>query len=246
MFGITLGQFVLLAIAAIIIGFGKTGITGASLPAVAMVANVFGGKQSSGIMLTALIIADIPAIYNYRKHGKLEDVFKLIWPAVVGIILGAIIGNYLNDRQFKLLMGITVLVCIALLLYREISKKDLSIPEGKWFPALVGIIAGFTSMVGNAAGPVMSVYLLSLSFDRQRFLGTAAWFFFFINLIKLPFHIFMWGTVSLATLKYTLIMIPFILVGAWIGVYFIKRINEKVFKWLIIIATFISAIRLMV
>lgn len=245
MFGITLGQFILLAVAAIIIGFGKTGITGASLPAVAMVATIFGGKLSSGIMLTALIIADIPAVYHYRKHGKLEDVFKLIWPAVAGIILGAIVGNYLNDRQFKLLMGITVLVCIVLLLYGEISKKDLPVPKNKWFPALVGIIAGFTSMVGNAAGPVMSVYLLSLSFDRQRFLGTAAWFFFFINLIKLPFHVFMWGTVSLTTLKYTITMIPFILIGAWLGVYFIKRINEKVFKWLVIITTFIAALRLM-
>lgn len=244
MFGLTLGQLILLAVAAIIIGFGKTGITGASLPAVAMVANVFGGKLSSGIMLSALIIADIPAVYHYRKHGKLEDVLRLIWPAVAGIILGAVVGNYLNDKQFKLLMGTTVLACIALLLYGEISKKDLPVPKGKWFPAFVGIIAGFTSMVGNAAGPVMSVYLLSLSFDRQRFIGTAAWFFFFINLIKLPFHIFMWETVSLATLKYTFAMIPFILVGAWLGIYFIKKINEKVFKWLVIITTFIAAIRL--
>lgn len=245
MFGLTIEQIIVLAAAAIIISFAKTGITGASLPALTMVASVFGGKLSSGIMLSALIIADIPAIYYYRKHRKLEDIIKLIWPAVLGIILGAIVGDYLNDKQFKLLMGVIVIVCITLLLYGEISRKSLPMPEGKWFPTLVGVIAGFASMVGNAAGPVMIVYLLSLSFERKRFIGTVAWFFFFVNLIKLPFHVFMWKTISLTTLRYTIIMIPFIFIGAWLGVHFVKRINEKVFRWLVIIATFIAAIRLM-
>ncbi|NLA85292.1 MAG: sulfite exporter TauE/SafE family protein [Clostridiales bacterium] len=245
MFGLTWLQFLLLALAAIIIGFGKTGITGATLPAVALVAYIFGGKVSSGIMLSALIIADIPAIYHYGKDGKLKDVFRVLLPAVLGIVLGSIVGNYLDDRQFKNLMAIIVILCVIILIYREFINKDLQVPQSKWFHYIVGIIAGFSSMVGNAAGPVMSVYLLSLSFMRQRFLGTAAWFFFFVNLIKVPLHIFIWGTISLSTLKYTAVMIPFILLGAFIGVAFIKKINEKIVKWLIIIVTIIAAIRLM-
>ena len=92
----------------------------------------------------------------------------------------------------------------------------------------------------------MSVYLLSLSYDRQRFLGTAAWFFFFVNLIKVPFHVFIWETISWETVRYTFLMIPFILLGAMIGVFFIKRINEQVFKKLVIAATIVAALRLMI
>ena len=112
MIGLTALEWILMGISAIIIGFGKTGITGATLPAVAMVAYVFGGKLSSGIMLTTLILADIPALIQYRKHGKLQEVFKLLVPAVAGIVLGAIVGGYLSDKEFKLLMGIAVLLCL--------------------------------------------------------------------------------------------------------------------------------------
>ncbi|HHU79351.1 MAG: sulfite exporter TauE/SafE family protein [Caldicoprobacterales bacterium] len=246
MFGLTNIQLLLLAAAAVIIGFGKTGITGATLPAVAIVAYIFGGKLSSGVMLTALIFADIPALYHYRKHGKLKDVLRLLPPAVAGIILGTVIGSYLNDTYFKFLMGLIVIACAALLLYREASKKELQVPQNRWLHILVGIMAGFSTMVGNAAGPVMSVYLLSLSYDRQRFLGTAAWFFFFVNLIKVPFHVFIWETISWETVRYTFLMIPFILLGAMIGVFFIKRINEQVFKKLVIAATIVAALRLMI
>jgi uncharacterized membrane protein YfcA len=246
MFGLTGAQIFLLISAAIIIGFSKTGITGATLPAVAMVAYSFGGKLSSGIMLTALIAADLPAIYSYGRYGKVKDVMRVLPPAAAGIILGAIIGNYLNDHQFKLLMGLIVVACLALLFYREVAKKTLQVPQSKWFHIAVGVLAGFSSMVGNAAGPIMSVYLLSLSFEKNRFIGTAAWFFFVVNLLKVPFHIFIWETITLETIQYTVLMIPFILIGALLGFAFVKRINEQIFKWLVIAVTVIAAIRLMI
>jgi uncharacterized membrane protein YfcA len=246
MFGLTDFQIFLLIGAAIIIGFSKTGIPGATLPAVAMVAYSFGGKLSSGIMLTALIAADIPAICTYGKYGKFKDVMRVLPPAVAGIILGAVVGNYLNDYQFKLLMGLIVVACLVLLIYREAAKKTLQVPQSKWFHIAVGVLAGFATMVGNAAGPIMSVYLLSLSFEKNRFIGTAAWFFFTVNLLKVPFHIFMWETITLETIKYTGLMIPFILVGALLGVLFVKRINEQIYKRLVIAVTVIAAFRLMI
>jgi len=246
MFGLTHVQILILIGAAIIIGFSKTGITGATLPAVAMVANIFGGKLSSGIMLTALIAADLPAIYNYGKYGRFKDIIKVLPPAVAGIILGAIVGRYLNDDQFKLLMGIIVIASIVILVYREVTNKNLKIPNSKWFHTMVGIVAGFTSMVGNAAGPIMAVYMMSLSFEKNRFIATAAWFFFIVNLIKVPFHIVLWETISWETLKYTGLMIPFILLGALIGIRFVKKIDEKVFKTLVILVTAIAALRLII
>ena len=246
MLGLTVDQMVLLIGAAVIIGFSKTGITGATLPAVAMIAYTFGGKSSSGIMLTMLIAGDLVAIYNYSKYGKLKDVMKVLPPAVIGISLGAIIGNYLNDAQFKLLMGIIVAICLILLIYKELAKKSFKVPQNKYFHTAVGIISGFASMVGNAAGPIFTLYMLSLSFEKNKFIGTSAWFFLIVNIIKVPFHVFLWKTISFDTLKYTGIMLPFILLGALLGIYFVKRINEKHYKILVIIITAIAAVRLMV
>ena len=189
-------SLLLLVAAAILIGFSKTGILGASLPAVAMITYTFDAKVASGFMLTLLIIADIPAVLKYGRFGKPKDMLRLLPPALLGIILGAIVGDWLDEGQFKLLMGLMVLVCLLLILYGQIFKKEIKAPDNKLFHIIIGVLSGFSSMVGNAAGTIFSLYLISMSFDRNKFIGTAAWFFFTVILIKLTFDFFMWGTIS--------------------------------------------------
>lgn len=245
MLDMELTGFVLLICAAVVIGFSKTGITGASLPAVAMIAYSFDGKTASGIMLTMLIAADLPAIFRYGRYSKFTEIVRLLPPAVIGIALGTLVGGFLNDAHFKLLMGIIVLICLLLILYGQIFKKPLKAPDSKVFHFAIGIISGFSSMVGNAAGPIFSVYLLSMSLGKNEFIGTAAWFFFTVNLIKVPFHVFMWNTITPDSLKYTLAVLPFILAGALIGIFLIKRINDKYFRVIVTAMTAIAAINLM-
>ena len=120
----------MLIIAAIIIGFSKTGIQGATIPAVALVAILFGGKASAGIMLPMLMLGDLIAIFQYGKQGKFRDVLKLLPAAVMGIAIGAITGNYLDDKQFKALLGIVVLICLGLSIYRKIVVKPLALAMG--------------------------------------------------------------------------------------------------------------------
>lgn len=239
-------SLLLLVAAAILIGFSKTGILGASLPVVAMITYSFDAKVASGFMLTLLIIADIPAVLKYGRFGKPKDMLRLLPPALLGIILGAIVGDWLDEGQFKLLMGLMVLVCLLLILYGQIFKKEIKAPDNKLFHIIIGVLSGFSSMVGNAAGPIFSLYLISMSFDRNKFIGTAAWFFFTVNLIKLPFHIFMWGTITGTSFKYTLAMVPFILLGAIVGIYLIKRIKEKHFQMAVSFMTALAALYLMI
>jgi uncharacterized membrane protein YfcA len=246
MFGLPWLHNVLLILSAFIIGFAKTGLTGATLPAIAMMAYTFGAKASSGIMLTMLIMGDLMAIYNYRRDGKFKDVMKVLPPAIVGIALGAVIGNYLDDGQFKFLLGIIVIICLVLIVFKELTNKSFEVSQNRLFHIAVGIASGFSSMVGNAAGPLFSIYMLSMSYQKNKFIGTTAWFFFAVNLIKVPFHVFLWGTITFDTIKYTLVMIPVIFLGALLGVNVVKKIKEKHFKIIVIIMTVIAAIRLMV
>lgn len=244
MFGLTTIELVMLVVSALIVGFSKAGIQGATIPAVAMLALIFGGKESSGIMLPMLIMGDLVAIFKYGRQGSLKDILRLMPATVLGIIGGAVIGSHLNDAQFKALMGVIVLICLVLLILRQMKAQAVELPDNKLIHWGVGIVSGFSSMVGNAAGPIFNVYVLAKNLKKANMIGTTAWFFFLMNLLKVPFHVFMWGTITWDTMKYTTFALPFIGLGALGGIWIIKNISEKWYRRLIMLTTAIAAVRL--
>jgi uncharacterized protein len=245
-FSLSAGQWAWLALAAIFIGISKAGIGGASIPVIPIIAAVFGGKQSTGIMLPMLIVADIFALYHYKRLGDWKDIKRLLPSSLGGLVLGAVVGNYISDKQFKVVIAFSVIVCLFLLIYNEKKGDNLKIPKGEWFHALIGAASGFTSMMGNAAGPLFSVYLLARGFKKNNFVGTNAWFFFIINVSKLPIQIFFWHNITFNTAIYAGLMIPALALGVLLGVLLIKKVNEKLFRYIIIGMTAASAIRLLI
>lgn len=236
----------MLLLSATIVGFSKAGIQGATIPAVAMMAIIFGGKESAGIMLPMLMTGDLVAILKYGRQGNVRDVLRLMPATIIGILLGAFVGNAMSDQQFKLMMGVIVLVCLGLLLYRNVRKQSVELPDNRLIHGLTGATSGFSSMVGNASGPIFNVYILAQNLQKTTMIGTTAWFFFLMNLLKVPFHVFLWGTITADTLKYTLLALPFIGLGAFLGIQVIRHISEKWYRRLILAMTAIAAIRLMV
>lgn len=227
MFELDVFEIIMLATSALIVGFSKAGIQGATIPPVAMMALIFGGKNSSGIMLPMVIVGDLIAIFKYGKKGNIADVLKLIPASIVGVVAGAI-----------------VILCIILLIVREYQQEAIVLPDNPLIKGAVGTLSGFSSMIGNAAGPIFNVYILTQQLKKESMIGTVAWFFFLVNLIKLPFHIFLWGTINSDTVKFTVFSIPFIVVGALVGIWLIKRINDVWYRRFIIIVTVLTALRL--
>lgn len=239
-------QLILVLVAAFLIGFSKTGISGVSMISIPILAAVFGGKESTGVVLPILIAADIFAITFYRRHVEWSNIKKVLPWAFVGLALGVLVGNLINDRQFKILISVTVLICLGLLLYLGKKGETIKVPEKAWFYIMTGVVVGFSSMIGNAAGPIFTVYLLALGFRKNDFIGTSAWFFFIINLTKLPLQIFFWHNIHLDNLIFVgLGLIP-IALGAFAGFYFVKKINEKIFRYIVIIMTALACVRLFI
>jgi uncharacterized membrane protein YfcA len=237
-------QWITVIIVAFLVGFSKTGIGGVTMLAIPILAGAFGGKDSTGIMLPMLLVGDLFAIWYYRRSVEWRKVFTPLPWAVIGLALGAVVGNYISDKAFVMLIGIIVLFCLGLLVYTENKGKNFSVPDQAWFYILVGILSGFASMIGNAAGPIFSIYLLALGFKKNNFMGTNAWFFFIINFTKLPLQIFVWHNIGPKSFTMTLSMVPVITIGAILGYFILKKINEKYFRYLIIGMTAIAAIRL--
>ena len=235
-----LTDFALLFASAMLIGLAKAGISGASLMGVSVLAIAFGGKGSTGIMLPILITADIVAVAYYHRHANWFHLLRLFPWVAVGVVLGTLIGDELDDQWFRLVMGGIIIVSLCIMIWQE-RKKKISIPQGGWFVITLGMLSGFTTMVGNLAGSVTSLYLLTMRLPKNEFIGTSAWFFLLVNIFKLPFHFFVWNTISLQTLSIDVMAIPAVLLGAFLGIAIVKQIPEASYRWVIIISTALAS-----
>lgn len=246
LFGYPLGfsDLALIALVAMLIGMAKTGIAGVGMIAVPLLALVFGGKQSTGIMLPLLIIADVFAVTYYNKHADWTHLRKLLPFALIGIIAGTAAGQIIDDQLFRLAMAIIIFISLGIMVWQERTTYS-PVSTSPLFASSTGVAGGFTTMVGNLAGPVMALYLLAMRLPKNQFIGTAAWFFMTVNLIKVPFHVLVWNTITLESLLLNLLFIPAVAAGAFIGIKLVARLPEQIFRLFIIIMTAVAAVAML-
>lgn len=244
---LTFMQLGALAASALIVGFSKTGVQTSGILAVTIMASAFAAKQSVGMLLPMLIIADVVAVIYYRRQVVWKHLIVLIPWVLLGIITGYVFMFFIEDIQLKLVIGLLVLFLVMLQLYRSHSKRSepASGRYAAWFGSVMGILAGFTTMVGNAAGGVMAIYLISKKLPKEQFIGTGAWFFLIVNLIKVPFN-FSLVTITFNTLLMNAAMIPVILAGAWVGIKIVPRLSQVQFQNIVLTLSALGALQLII
>jgi len=239
-FQFTPGEFILFLTVGLLVGMSKTGVHGAGMLSVPLLATIFGGQKSSGIMLPMLVLADVLGVWYYHRHTSWAHL-KILFPwAAVGVVVGTIVGKYIDDRVFKIIMATVIVASVIVMIWMEKKGKE-DVPDNKAFAITSGILGGFTSMVGNLAGTVMAVYLLSMRLPKNAFIGTAAWFFLVTNWFKVPFHVFGWHTINLNIVYLDLLTLPAIVLGAYLGIFIVSKLSEQVYRWFIISMTLIAA-----
>jgi len=241
LFSLTPFEWSLVILCAMFVGMSKTGVMGAGLLVIPILASIFGGKLSTGFLLPMLSVADIFGVRYYNRHAQWSYLVKLFPWTLAGIGLGVWFGDVISDEQFKAAIGIIILVCLALLLWQDQRKAKLKIPDFWWISAITGIVGGFATMIGNAAAPIMAIYLLSMRLPKNDYIGTAAWFFLIINLLKIPLHVFIWHTITWETLTFNATMIPLIAIGAVLGFRLVRIFPERVYRIFLIVSTAVSA-----
>lgn len=234
----------LLALGAAMLGLDKSGLRGVSIIVVPLFASYFGGKTSASIVLPLLITGDICAVIIYRNKVKLSYLKKMLPAAVAGIAAGMFLGNIVPDSTFKLIMACLVLICLILMVVKEFGKRELTLPDTMAAHSISGFAGGLSSMMGNAAGPIMSIYLLSLNLQKEFFIGTGALFFFIINLLKLPVQALVWQSLRSDTLVISLILAPSVLIGLFAGAKIVRRIPDRPFRLFILFFTLLGTVRL--
>lgn len=239
-------SWALLALAAVIVGVSKTALPGASTLAVAIFAAVLPARTSTATLLVLLIVGDALALLLYRRHADWRALARLAPAVVCGIVVGAIFLALADDAGVRRTIGVILLVLVGLTLWLR-RRTAASPPLGRGGRAAVvgyGSLAGFTTMVANAGGPVMSMYFLAMRFEVKAFLGTAAWFFAIVNLVKLPFAIGL-GLLTVPGLLVDLVLVPAVLVGALLGRLLADRIAQATFDRLVFVLTIAAAVYLL-
>ena len=245
------------------VGLSKTGIAGITTVMIPVMAIIFDARESTGIVLPMLCFADLLATFYYRRSADLKCILRLLPWAVSGFALALLVDHLVPARGFRFLIGISILCGVIIMLWNEFQanktkKKDInkeiddSVPR-KDIPffrilkqAFFGVAGGFSTMIGNAAGPIMTVYLLSMRLPKMSFVGTKALFYLILNYIKLPLQIFAWNNITFSGLRLGALMIPFILIGAALGIFLVKKIPELFYRYFVLTMTIVTTFLLFI
>lgn len=237
--------WLLAAIAALCVGLSKAGLGGFSMLTVLFMAEIMPARASTGVVLPLLIVGDLFAVHAYRRHTQWRYVRRLLVPAVIGIGIGyGLMHLITDDHLFKHVIGWIILGLTVLQAARDRFGSTIErLAHTPLFSNTMGSLGGVSTMMANAAGPVMSLYFLAVNLPKYELLGTSSWFFFIVNLLKAPLSAQM-GLINFTSLTLVAMLTPFVVLGLVIGRALIGLVPQIVFEWMLLISAAAGAARL--
>ncbi|MFJ6549805.1 sulfite exporter TauE/SafE family protein [Microbacterium sp. NPDC091676] len=237
-----------LGVAAVVIGISKTALPGGSILAIALFAAVLPARTSTAATLLLLMVGDVFALLAYRRHAHWPTLLRPAPAVVAGLLLGFAFLALTGDGVVRRAIGVILLLMIAVTLWRRWrqarAEQEAAARGGALLAGVYGTLGGFTTMVANAGGPVMSMYFLATRTPVQVFLGTSAWFFAIINVIKVPFLAGI-GLFTGPVLLTDAILAPLVVLGALVGLRVARRLDQRLFDRIVIVLTILGAVYLL-
>ena len=235
----------LLAIAgALAMGISKAGFPGMSLVHVVVFAFIFGARTSTGIILPMLLAADVLAVRAFQQHAQWTYIRRMLPATIVGVLVGFVLMGRLDEKLFAPIIGVIVLVLVVLQVLRLARPGVFAdVPHSRLFAWTMGLLAGVTTMLANAAGPIFVLYALAVGLPKYELVGTGAWFFFLVNLSKVPLSAAL-GLIGLETLSLNLALLPAVFAGIALGRCLTQRVPQRLFDGLLLAFAAVAALRL--
>lgn len=229
-------------------GFSKTAMPVAGVFAGPLLAAAIGATQGAGLMVPLLILGDLFALAYYRQHADWALIRKLVPGVLAGFVITGILFALLSTQALGRIIGVLILASVALEVWRRWTERHATDvePMRSWVGiAFFGTLAGMTTMAANAGGTAMTLYLLKMRVSMLAFMGTSAWFFFILNVVKVPIVAGL-GFMNSQTLMASLWLSPLIVLGALVGVFTFRRMNERVFTYVALTLSGLIAIWLII
>jgi hypothetical protein len=245
--GGSLAVLLLMGLAAVVIGFSKTSLGGLAVVSIAIFATILPAKESTAAVLVLLIVGDFVAVWHYRHDADWSLIRRLLPAVLPGLVLGSVFLRVVSNDVLRRGIGVVLLVLLLLqLLVKWRGEATASnVHEHPAVAWIAGTGAGFATMTANAAGAVMTLYLSAAGVEKRRFIGTNAWFFLIVNLVKVPFSIGL-GLMHWPDLARGALLAPLILFGGVLGYATARRISQRYFDVAVLLASTLAAIALLV
>lgn len=244
MIDLSVWAWIALGLAAVITGLSKAAVPGGATLAVVLFAAVLPARTSTAAMLLLFIVGDVFALIAYRRHAHWPTLLRLAPAVIAGLLAGFVFLALADDGIVRRAVGVILLLMIAITLWRRWRQDRADAPPpvhgGIVLSSTYGALGGFTTMIANAGGPVMAMYFLATRAQVQVFLGTSAWFFAIVNLVKVPFLAGL-GLFTPHVLLMDLALAPLVVAGALVGLRIAKRIPQQLFDRLVIGLTVVGA-----
>ena len=228
------------------IGLVKAGFNGLSVAMVPVMALIFGAKEFSGINLPLYCFGDILAVLYYHRHAEWKYILKLLPWTLAGFAVAILAERIVPVQGFKYLIGGCIIAGLIVMVWTDRRGQSKPPPSGLWFSATFGIAGGFAATIGNIAGPLLSVFLLSMRLHKNSFIGTTAWYFLIINYLRLPIQILLWKNITAQSLLFNVTMFPLVFAGGILGVFLVKKIPERLYRKIIMLLTLLSSVLLFI
>jgi uncharacterized membrane protein YfcA len=247
----TPAQWLLAVLAAFCIGFSKSGFAGSGLITIVIMAQLFGPLESTGILLPMLLCGDVLSVFVFHQHARWKHISQMFLPTAIGIVIAFLVMWRLMKvlpanatRSFGAVIGWIVLAMVALQAFRKWRPALFEkVPHARWFAHSMGVWSGITTMLANAAGPVMSLYFLAIALPKYELVGTSAWFFLIVNSFKVPFSVLL-GLIHGSSLLLNALLVPAIALGIFSGQRLIRRIPQQLFETLLLLFAALASLRL--
>jgi len=234
----------LAVVGALGIGVSKAGFSGMSLLHVVLFATIFGARDSTGVILPMLVAADVFAVRAFRQHTQWLYVRRMLPATLVGVVFGALLMGRLDDRLFEPLIGWIILILTVLQIVRMLRPEAFAhVPHSPAFAWTMGLAAWITTMLANAAGPIFTLYALAVALPKLALVGTGAWFFFLVNLVKLPFSVAL-GLIRADTLLVNAVLLPAVFLGNVAGRRLTHLVPQRLFDGMLLTFAAVAALRL--
>jgi uncharacterized protein len=234
------------------VGISKTGVSGLGMLSVVIFAQILPAKQATGMVLPMLCFADIVAVLIYRQHAQWKHLWRLFPWTAAGVLAGYFALGRIDDNQARVLIGSIVVTLVTLTLinrWRSASTKAAAdaaaiVSAPWWFPPAIGMLAGFTTLVANAAGTLMAIYLLAMRLPKLHFVGTGAVFLLLLNLFKVPFMVHL-ELINAASFSANILLLPGVLIGTWVGRKLLMVLNQRLFENLALAVGALAGLKLL-
>ncbi len=238
----SVGFYAVLAFSALMSGISKSGVPGMGMLGTVFVPLVMSAKVSTGYVLPFLLFADIIAVSYWRRAVIVRYIVALLPAMFTGIIVGFFLMDRIPDAVYGKVLG--SIVILLLVLDAVCRRLKIRIPENsRLFAWGMGFLAGVMTMLANAAGPAMMLYLLAMNISKEQFVGTGAWIYLAINIFKVPFSVSL-GLMTAASFSVNLMLLPCVILGSVLGVRLMRKISGPMFEKMMRVMVLAGGIKL--